>query len=275
MARIRSIKPEFWSDFDTAQHSRDARLLYVGLWNFCDEHARMPGDPRFVKGHIFPYDDDLGADAIDALLDELATARKVVRYQANGAPYLYLPALARHQRLEANKVPSRLPPPPDGPPSESRADESAPGADESPPSYVAGGREHAAGSRARADAHEPPQPQPVETRQLPGEVAILRSKLNARRLQVRWDKLTSEQLDEIASLVETHGDAALIQQALRSFRPDNPPVFAQAWLDGWRQLTPPGELHEVRPRCPYHPHDPNQHDGDCRPCDSERLAGER
>lgn len=157
MARIRSIKPEYWSDRSLArQLSRDARLLYVALWNFADEHGRLPGDSRWVKGNCLPYDDDLDPPAVEQLLGQLAAAGKVIAYEADCDPYLYLPNLAKHQRLEAAKVPSRLPDPPPGdrpPPrpdpddaargegkaqpeadqSGHRADTSAPGADEDTP----------------------------------------------------------------------------------------------------------------------------------------------
>jgi hypothetical protein len=158
MARIRSIKPEYWSDRSLArQLSRDARLLYIALWNFADEHGRLPGDSRWVKGNCLPYDDDLDPPAIEQLLGQLAAAGKIVAYEADGDPYLHLPNLAKHQRLEAAKVPSRLPAPPqsDGPSpgvgpdhtargagkaqqgadrSGHRVDGSAPGADEDAPS---------------------------------------------------------------------------------------------------------------------------------------------
>ena len=139
----------------------------------------MNGDPQWIKGQVFSYDDDLDAGAIAKLLDELEhpALAAVVPYEADGDPYLYLPKLARHQRLEPEKVRSRLPEPPayvlqsgpDDPPpaaprapdpvphvnsSESRADKSAPRSDESEPDakqsallYVAGGREHVAGGR--------------------------------------------------------------------------------------------------------------------------------
>lgn len=113
MARIRSVKPEFWADEDLAQVSRDARLLYIGLWNLADEHARLRGDPRFIKGQLFPYDDDLTPAALDLLLDELARAGKAVRYRLESSAYVFLPNLAKHQRLEADKVPSKLPAPSD------------------------------------------------------------------------------------------------------------------------------------------------------------------
>lgn len=135
MARIRSLKPEFWSDQKLARLPRDVRLLYIGLWNFADEHARLRGDARYVKGQVFPYDDDLDHAAIEKWLDVLIEHGRACRYEHDGEVYLWLPKLPKHQRLEPNKVPSRLPEPPgaQGDPDESepRADKSAPRADES------------------------------------------------------------------------------------------------------------------------------------------------
>lgn len=115
MARIRSVKPEFWTDEKLAEAiSRDGRLLYIGLWNLADEHGRLRGSARYIKGQLFPYDDDMTVQTIDALIDDLAKARKVCRYSsAEGDSYLFLPNLARHQRLEAAKVASKLPDPPE------------------------------------------------------------------------------------------------------------------------------------------------------------------
>lgn len=157
MARMRSVKPEFWTDPDMADLSRDARLLYIGLWNLSDEHGRVRGDARYLKGQLFAYDDDLPAAAVEALVDELDKLGKVVRYEHDARPYLHLPTLATHQRLEPERVPSRLP----APPSEPGDASSAPRADEfeqvhAPPNdlalsrqHVAGGMEQAAGTRAR------------------------------------------------------------------------------------------------------------------------------
>jgi hypothetical protein len=197
LARIRSVKPEFWDDRKLAKRtSRDARLLYIGLWNLADEHARLNGDPQWIKGQIFSYDDDIDAAVIAKLLDELASPAlgAVVPYEVDGDPYLHLPKLPKHQRLEPEKVKSRLPEPPapgtddpEPPPrpsapkpddsqpgddsSESRADEYAPRTDEPEPGaaqsallYVAGGRLHGAGGREVARAHAVPNaPQPAYT----------------------------------------------------------------------------------------------------------------
>ena len=158
MARIRSVKPEFWIDEKLAiSTSRDARLIYIGLWNLADEHSRVRGSSAYLKGQLFAYDDDLTPSTLGRLIDELEAASAVVRYVADGETYLYLPKLARHQRLEPDKVPSRLPaPPPELVEAEPCADLSAPDPDESAPReedhallYVAGSREHVAGSRGK------------------------------------------------------------------------------------------------------------------------------
>lgn len=110
MARIRSIKPEFWVDRKLARAtSRDARMLYVGLWNFADEHARLIGDPDYLKGQIFPYEEDLDAVAVKGLLDELVAFGVAVPYVAHDEVFLYLPTLAKHQRLQPEKVASKHP----------------------------------------------------------------------------------------------------------------------------------------------------------------------
>ena len=114
MARIRSVKPEFWLDRKLARCvSRDARLLYIGMWNYADEHARLHGDPAVIKGQVFPYDDV----AIEPLLAELEAIGRVVAYTFDGDPYLHIPTLNKHQRLEPHKTPSRLPSPADADPS--------------------------------------------------------------------------------------------------------------------------------------------------------------
>lgn len=155
MARIRSVKPEFWNDRRLARLSRDARLLYIALWNLSDEHGRLHGDARYIKGHALPYDDDLDLDAVDELIDELEEHGRVQRYEHDGDPYLYLPNLAKHQRLEADKQASRLPEPPS---SDLDAGKSAESPDKSVPAdessgeivakQVAGSREQVAGTPA-------------------------------------------------------------------------------------------------------------------------------
>ena len=40
MARIRSIKPEFWTDESNLSLSDSCALFFIGLWNFCDDEGK-------------------------------------------------------------------------------------------------------------------------------------------------------------------------------------------------------------------------------------------
>lgn len=105
---------------------------------------------------------------------------------------------------------------------------------------------------------------------LPAAVEILRAALEAHKLTVRWDTLTADDLTEIEHLIEVHGDSALVRSAVRAFQPDRPPVYARAWIGGWRQLRRPGDLAAV----PAAPCAEPGHSGTtrhCVQCASERL----
>jgi hypothetical protein len=69
MARIRSIKPEFWTDEKLTECSLSARLFFIGTWNFADDKGNLQASAKRLKMQIFP------ADNIDCqpLLDELIT----------------------------------------------------------------------------------------------------------------------------------------------------------------------------------------------------------
>lgn len=209
MARIRSIKPEFWDDRKLARRaSRDARLLYIALWNLADEHGRLNGDPQWIKGQVFAYDDDIDAGTVAKLLDELEAPglEAVVAYEAEGDPYLVLPKLGRHQRLEPGKVASRLP----APPEDSRAHSSAPRADEpGPPAdssallYGAGSMEQGAGSRGAARRPDRAEPDPKPPRppdasglhELPDDFAVtgaMRRWANAEYPGLNLDEETAQ-----------------------------------------------------------------------------------
>jgi len=98
MARIRSIKPEFWTDGNIVQLSPWARLLYMGMWNFalCDS-GHLPDDPMGLKLKILP------ADAVDPdeLLGELLTLGRVIRRRnEDGRTFLHILRFTDHQKVD-------------------------------------------------------------------------------------------------------------------------------------------------------------------------------
>lgn len=54
MARIRTVKPEFWVSEQVTSCSRGARLLFIGLWNFCDDGGVHAAEHKRLKSEVFP-----------------------------------------------------------------------------------------------------------------------------------------------------------------------------------------------------------------------------
>lgn len=105
--KIRSIRPEFFSDAKMAQLSAYARILYIGLWCYADDEGRGEYLPKLIEGAIFPHE----TIDLDALWSELETMGRVRRYTDGDREYFCIP---RWQQKPNRKYPSRLPPPPDG-----------------------------------------------------------------------------------------------------------------------------------------------------------------
>lgn len=107
MARIRSIKPEFWSDEKLSECSLSARLLFIGLWSFADDEGRMEFQPARIKMQIFPCG-SVTAKQLTEYLGEL-TERSLIRiYTFDSRKYLDLPNFAKHQKIN-RPTPSKLP----------------------------------------------------------------------------------------------------------------------------------------------------------------------
>jgi hypothetical protein len=99
MARIRTIKPEFWTDGDMLKISRDARLFYVGLWNFADDNGVLDYDLIGLKAKIFPND----KINIAKLVIELQKISKVIVYDNDNKQYLFVKNLATHQIIDRKR----------------------------------------------------------------------------------------------------------------------------------------------------------------------------
>lgn len=98
MARIRTIKPDFWTDGNIVRLTPFARLLYIGLWNFtlCD-HGHVADDAFKLKLQVLPTDD---VD-VDALLAELMDADRIQRItDAGGRTYLHVKRFEDHQKID-------------------------------------------------------------------------------------------------------------------------------------------------------------------------------
>lgn len=98
MARIRTIKPEFWTSEQVMECSTTSRLLFIGMWNFCDDAGNHPAAYRTLKAEVFPAD-DFTALQVEALVSELIAAGLIEEYEADGKKYWHVTGW-HHQRIE-------------------------------------------------------------------------------------------------------------------------------------------------------------------------------
>lgn len=96
MARIRTIKPEFWDDLKLSKITRDSRLLYIGLWNFSDDLGVIIGDSLWIKSKVFPFD-QIQMQQFDKWIEELVKNGFISQFSHKGEDFYYLPNLTRHQ----------------------------------------------------------------------------------------------------------------------------------------------------------------------------------
>lgn len=112
MARIRSAKPEWWTDPKMVALPRVIRWTFKGLWEVCaDDEGRFLADPRVIKGQLWPMDDDISARQIDKHLTALAESGRISLYVADGVRYGVVVNFLKHQKI-SHPTASRLPAPP-------------------------------------------------------------------------------------------------------------------------------------------------------------------
>lgn len=96
MARIRTVKPDYWTDERVGECSVSARLLFIACWNFADDHGGLDRSSKQLKAQAFPY------DSIDCepLVQELLKFGLLIEYAVNGKNYLHVKGFRKHQKVE-------------------------------------------------------------------------------------------------------------------------------------------------------------------------------
>lgn len=95
MARIRTVKPDFFTDEKMAKVSSWARLLFIGFWIHADDDGIMAYSPHRVRVQLFPTDD---VD-VSVLVGELQAIGCVYLFEVDGHNYLGVPNFLKHQRI--------------------------------------------------------------------------------------------------------------------------------------------------------------------------------
>ncbi|MEE2058950.1 hypothetical protein [Rhodococcus artemisiae] len=128
MARIRTLKPEFWDSPSTAQADLAVRLTFMAMWNWADDSGHGTANMKELEAFVFPNDDVAelprksrgnSADAAGTwrsfaeVCGEVSEAYGVVFYRVSGRPYYEIPNFKRHQSKDFRPT-SKYPLPAEG-----------------------------------------------------------------------------------------------------------------------------------------------------------------
>ena len=110
MARTRSISFKTPENEELAELSPWHRLLFIYLWTIVDREGRIEDRPLRIKAKLLPYDNVPFAP--DVMLEDLANAGFIRRYEVNGIKTIQVVNFKKHQRPHPKEQPSVLPAPP-------------------------------------------------------------------------------------------------------------------------------------------------------------------
>lgn len=113
MARIRSIKPTFWTSrtITELQHrSETATLLFLAMWNYADDEGREQLDPTLLRAFAFPRRGELGDGDIKYMIQMLVELKLIISYQIDGVNVYQIRSWDEHQKIDRRSTSSYPPP---------------------------------------------------------------------------------------------------------------------------------------------------------------------
>src|SRR5690625_4506506 len=112
MARMRTLKPEFWDSPSTAKADLAVRLTFLAMWNWADDSGHGTANVKELEAFAFPNDEvtelprksrgnSAGSSGtfqnFSEILGEVADAYGVIFYRVKGRPYYCIPSFRKHQ----------------------------------------------------------------------------------------------------------------------------------------------------------------------------------
>lgn len=264
MARIRTIKPDFFTSPSTAKVDFPVRVFYTALWCWADDFGVGETNLNGLLGHAFPDSDGFTAQDVRRFCADCAQHFDVTFYTVRGRHYFAIPSWEKHQKLERREE-RRKHPSPDDP--EAMPDlRFKPRADSAPDSGAESGGIVLEGEREReeereAELNKPPYPPTLEPtgsvvpmRKTGAEIARARfasvavvGSVGARQIAHAYNEslnapLTAKLIGEISSVID---------ECLRAgINPDAIAAGMDEWTrsDSWAPSQIPKFVHKAANR---------------------------
>lgn len=116
MARIRTVKPDFFRSRSLAKVSIPARLTFAGLWTEADDLGHGPADAEILKGSLWPKSAEVTAADVETHLHELVNTDHISLYVVDDERFFAVTNWAKHQSAAYRRGEAKFPTPDEGNP---------------------------------------------------------------------------------------------------------------------------------------------------------------
>lgn len=106
MARIRTIKPEFWQDEKLSPLPLLERIVFLGLISMADDCGRVLDNHRIIDAFVFPETEDTSREALATLSRIGRIARGLT---SSGQRVIQIVNWERHQKVDHPNIAAALP----------------------------------------------------------------------------------------------------------------------------------------------------------------------
>jgi hypothetical protein len=113
MARIRTIKPEFFTSPSVAAVDFPVRIFYQALWCAADDFGIGEANLNTLLGLAFPDSDGFSAQDVRRFCADCAQHFGTIFYTVRGRHYYSIPTWFDHQKTERREDRRKCPPPTD------------------------------------------------------------------------------------------------------------------------------------------------------------------
>ena len=94
------IKPEFWASKTLMRLSRDSRLLFIAIWNFCDDYGFCLSSTRRILGDVFPIDESVTEKMVGQWLGELVESKLIIPTKYKDQDLFLVRSWNEHQTVQ-------------------------------------------------------------------------------------------------------------------------------------------------------------------------------
>jgi len=93
----RMVYMKIWTSEQFGGLSDKAKILYIGMVTLADDDGRLRGNPAYLRGQIFPYNEDLSVTDVLQFRNEVEKSGLITTYSIDGFEYIEHPKWEEYQ----------------------------------------------------------------------------------------------------------------------------------------------------------------------------------